>query len=224
MNFRYPIFLDLTGKRCVVTGAGPEIAAKIRGLVEACADVVYVNPDASPEIAVLVETGSIRWQEREFQPEDLDGCFLAITARPDNGEVFRLAEERKILCNAPDDPEHCRFSFGSVHRQGDLTIAISTNGFAPALAVRLRQRLERDIGPEYGMLVELLKEVRPEISARIPEFAARRDLWYQIVDSGALSAVREGHPERAAGMIREMIENAASSTSHSDTSGDGAGQ
>ena len=46
MNFRYPIFLDVEGKRCLVTGAGSEIAAKIRTLVSRGARVTYVNPAA----------------------------------------------------------------------------------------------------------------------------------------------------------------------------------
>ncbi len=58
MNFRYPIFLDLTGKKCVVTGEGFEVAAKVRGLVEASADVLYINPRAVPEIEALVSAGS----------------------------------------------------------------------------------------------------------------------------------------------------------------------
>src|SRR6478752_5032404 len=137
MNFRYPIFLDLSGKKCLVIGDGHEIAGKVRALVDAAAKVTYVNPRAAPAIEALATAGLISWARRGFEPHDLDDCFLAITDGDNNAEIFRLAEERRVLMNAVDDPEHCRFSFGSVHRQGDLTISISTNGVAPALAVRL---------------------------------------------------------------------------------------
>ncbi|MBV9156926.1 MAG: bifunctional precorrin-2 dehydrogenase/sirohydrochlorin ferrochelatase [Acidobacteriaceae bacterium] len=220
VNFRYPVFLDLTGKKCLVTGEGPEIAGKIRALTAASAAVTYVNERASPEIQALASAGSIHWESRGFQPEDLTDCFLVITDSGDNSEIFRLAEERGVLCNAVDDPKHCRFSFGSVHRQGDLTIAISTNGGAPAVAVRLRQWLEREIGPEYGALLKLLKTFRREIMARIPDFKTRRDLWYRIVDSDVRAKVREGHYEAAQTMIRQMLEDALSSTSRSGISDD----
>src|SRR5258708_1729065 len=174
MNFRYPIFLDLTGKKCLVTGEGHEVAGKVRGLVDTGARVSYVNPRAAAGIQALAALGLITWEPRDFEPRDLDGCFLAITDRNDNGEIFRMAEERGVLCNAVDDPEHCRFSFGSVHRQGDLTIAISTNGVAPAIAVRLREWLAREIGPEYADLLSMLKDARPEIGARVETFSARR--------------------------------------------------
>jgi siroheme synthase-like protein len=211
VNFRYPIFLDLAGKNCLVTGQGHELAGKIHGLVDTSANVTYVNPSAEPAIQELAAAGLIRWEARDFRPNDLDDCFLVITDRDDNSEVFRLAEERRVLCNAVDEPQHCRFSFGSVHRQGDLTIAISTNGWAPALAVRLKEFLQSNVGPEYGDLVELLKEVRPEITTRMPDFSTRRGLWYRIVDSGALEALRTGERQKAIAMIREMIEEAVQS-------------
>ena len=222
MNFRYPIFLDLTGKKCLVTGQGPEIAAKVRSLVDARAQVVYVNPTAAPEIAELGSSSVIHWEPRDVQPRDLEECFLVITDHDDNSQVFRLAEERNILCNSVDDPEHCRFIFGSLHRQGDLTIAISTNGGAPALAVQLRQKLQRDIGPEYGDLLQLLKEIRLEISSRIADFNARRDLWYCLASSEMLELLRAGQRSLAIRKMRNMIEDAVSNTSLLGTSAEDA--
>lgn len=220
VNFRYPIFLDLTGRKCLVTGEGYEVAGKVRALVDASADVTYVSPGAVPEIEQLAAAGLIEWQARAFSAGDLEGCFLVISDCEDNGEIFRLAEERKVLCNAVDNPEHCRFSFGSIHRQGELTIAISSNGWAPALAVRIRQLMEREIGPEYGAFLEILKRLRPIISSGIADFGARRDLWYRIVDSNALQLLREGERTAAEAMIQEMVGKALNSTSRSDISGD----
>ena len=219
MNFRFPIFLDLTGKKCLVTGEGYEVGGKVKALVDASAMVVYVNPDAEISIRLLAEAGLIEWQARPFEPGDLAECFLVISDLEDNAEIFRLAEEQRVLCNAVDDPPHCRFSFGSVHRQGDLTIGISSNGWAPAVAVRIRQRLEREIGPEYGELLNLLKVLRPEIAARISDFSVRRNLWYRIVDSAVLETLSKGRRAAAAQMIRQMIEDAVSSTSRFETSG-----
>jgi siroheme synthase-like protein len=222
LNFRYPIFLDLTGKRCLVIGEGYEIPGKIRALVDAAAEVIYVNPRAEPEIAQISSAGLVTWLPREFEERDLDGCFLAIAGLKDNSAVFRLCEERGILCNSVDDPEHCRFSFGSIHRRGELTIAISTNGWAPALAVRLKEKLQREVGPEFEALLDMLREVRPEITLRIPDFSARKTLWYRIVDSELLALLRDGQQQEGRHFLRQMIEDAVSSTSRSDISGDGA--
>lgn len=219
VNFRYPVFLDLTGKRCLITGEGYEVAFKVQGLVEAKANVTYVNPGAEDSIQALASSGAINWIRRDFEPGDLEGCFMVITDREDNSEIFRLAEEQRILCNSVDDPEYCRFSFGSIHRRGELTIAISTNGWAPAVAVRLRERFQREIGPEYTVFLDLLKRSRPEITSRIADFSARRELWYRIVDSEALEKLREGDQAGAETIVRGLLEEAVNSISHSGISG-----
>jgi precorrin-2 dehydrogenase/sirohydrochlorin ferrochelatase len=208
MNFRYPIFLDLAGKRCLVTGEGYEVAGKVQALVDAGAHVRYVNPRAEPSIEALEMAGLIEWEARPFEARDLTGCFLVIADLDNNTEIFRLAEEQRILCNAVDDPEHCRFSFGSRLDRGDLTIAIATNGIAPAIAVRLREKLAAEIGTEYGELLHLLKEVRPEIATRITSFDARRELWYRIADSEILALLRAGRNEDAEKMLRQMVDAA----------------
>lgn len=215
MNFRYPIFLDLRGKKCIVAGEGYEVAAKVRGLAEASADVLYLNGQAVSEIAEMAASGVIRWEAREFRAEDLDGCFLVITCRPDNAEIFRMAEERNVLCNSVDDPKNCRYSYGSIHRQGDLTIGISTNGTAPAIAVRLKQHFQREIGHEYKELLDFLRHLRPEINSRIDDFERRKKLWYDIADSEALALLRSGQQNSAFALVRVLIEEAVSSISRS---------
>jgi siroheme synthase-like protein len=222
MNFRYPIFLDLTGKRCLVAGEGYEVAFKIKNLVDCAAAVTYINPRAEPAIESLAVAGLLQWERRHFTPADLDGCSLVISDLEDNSTIFKLAESRGILCNSVDDPAHCRFSFGSLHRQGDLTIAISTNGWAPAVAVRLKEWLQREIGPEYGELLKMLKAVRPAITGRISDFAVRRDLWYRIVDCGFPNRIRAGESYAVEGEICKLVQEAINSTSRSDTCGDDA--
>ena len=212
MNFRYPIFLDLTGKKCVVTGEGFEVAAKVRGLAEASADVRYINPRAVPEIEALAAKGAIRWEIRDFSPVDLEDCFLVVTCSQRNAEIFRMAEASNVLCNSVDDPANCRYSYGSVHRSGDLTIGISTNGIAPAIAVRLKQRFQREIGPEYGEFLEELRRLRPEITGRISDFGKRKQLWYSIADSEALAFFKSGDRNAALTVIRQLIDQAISST------------
>ena len=88
-------------------------------------------------------------------------------------------------------------------------VAISTNGVAPALAVRLRERMERELGSEYAELLRMLKHVRAELGARVADSSARRALWYRIVDSDILDKLREGQTDEAERALRAMIENAA---------------
>jgi len=208
VNFRFPVFLDLSAKKCLVVGEGYEVAGKVQALVDASAHVTYINPAAEPAIEALAASGLIHWEKRHFVPADLSGCFLVISDLEDNSEIFHLCEQQSILCNCVDDPENCRFSFGSIHRRGELTIAISTNGWAPAVAVRLKEKFQREIGPEYTDFLQLLKEARPQITSRIADFSDRRALWYRIVDSEVLATLQRGDKDTATKLVQQMIDDA----------------
>jgi uroporphyrin-III C-methyltransferase / precorrin-2 dehydrogenase / sirohydrochlorin ferrochelatase len=136
----FPTFLKLGGRRVLVVGGGPVAAGKLRGLLEAQAVVKVVAPAIVPEIAAApVET-----VVRPFQPSDLDGvCFVVAAAPADvNREVAAAADERGVFVNAVDDVESASAYAGAVLRRAGVTIAISTDGEAPALAGLVREALE----------------------------------------------------------------------------------
>ena len=136
---------------------------------------------------------SVRWIERDYQPGDLAGCFLAGVAtdsRESNAAIFSEAERAGVLINTLDDPAHCRFFFPSIHRQGDLLIAVSTTGKCPALAVRLRERFQREFGAEYAEFLHLASELREKIANTAADFPRRRRLWFRLVDA-FLSGAKE---------------------------------
>jgi precorrin-2 dehydrogenase/sirohydrochlorin ferrochelatase len=88
-----------------------------------------------------------------------------------------------------DDPHHSNFILPAVVQRGEMSIAISTGGSSPALAHRLRERIEALIGPEYGPLAELLGELRPELIASFPASDVRLQAVLQLVDSDLLSVI-----------------------------------
>ena len=100
------------------------------------------------------------------------------------------------------DPPRCRFTYPAIHRQGDITIAVSTNGKCPALGVRLRRKIEREVGPEYAAMARMLGELRAEIAERIPDFGRRKELWGRLVDSDCLERIREGDADAARTELR----------------------
>ena len=149
----FPLFVKLENRSCLVVGAGVIAEGKIRSLLEAGAAISVVAPRATPQVRDWAATNAIAWRRRKFTPADLDDKFLVVAATPVaavNALVFGEARHRKILCNSVDDPPHCDFFYPAIVRRGDLQIAISTNGKSPALAQRLRQRFERQFGPEYA--------------------------------------------------------------------------
>lgn len=209
MGAYYPIYLDLRQRRCVVVGGGSVAQHKIRELFSAGALVTVVTPDSAPGLDDLVEQGSVEILWRGYRPGDLKGAFLAIAATSDrevNHQVWLEAESHRIPVNAVDDLPNCSFIAPAVHRQGDLTVTVSTSGHAPALAARLRDRIASWIGPEYEGLVALLGSLRAEIAAREPDFQARTRLWYRMVDSDVLDLVRRGDQEAADELVQTVLD------------------
>lgn len=187
----YPVFLDLEGRLAVVVGDGAEAGARARALREAGARVRVVP-------------------SRAFDPADLEEASLAISCADDatNESVRAAATVHRVPLNVVDRPARCDWIHGAVLRRGALVVAVSTSGASPALAVRIKERLGELFGSEYGRFLELAAEQRTAVSASGLSFAARRRVWYRLVDSPALAALRSGEEARARAIVAAEVASA----------------
>jgi uroporphyrin-III C-methyltransferase/precorrin-2 dehydrogenase/sirohydrochlorin ferrochelatase len=136
---RYPLFLDLTGRRVLVVGGGAVATRRIADLVEAGADITVV----APRIDAAIDPGRSRVETREFADADLDGCWLVLACTDDpevNGQVAAGADARGIWCVRADDAERSAAWRAASTRVDDVTIAVSAN-VDPARAVSLRNAI-----------------------------------------------------------------------------------
>ena len=162
----YPIFVNISGKKCVVVGGGQVALRKVRTLLEYKVSVEVISPDLCSELSQLAESGEICVIQRSYRAGDLKDAFIAIVATNDSETNLKVAEEARrnaVLVNVVDDPESSDFIVPSYMRRGDVTIAVSTAGRSPALARKIRTRLEKDFGDEYAPLALLIDEVRAEV-------------------------------------------------------------
>jgi len=204
----YPVLLDLRGRRAVVIGGGTVAEGKVGPLIDAGADVSVIAPLLTAGLSLMVREGKLVHLERQYAVGDLIDAHIAIAATDDpevNHAVDAEAEDRRIPINVVDDPTHCSFILPSIMRQGDLVVAVSTSGNAPALAVRIRERLERELGEEYGRFLELAGSIRAPLAARFPDFQIRKRLWYRLVDSDVLALLRAGDDSHAQQRIAEIM-------------------
>jgi len=204
----YPVFLDLAGRPTVVVGGTALAEEKVRGLLVAEARVTVIAPELTEGLAELAGLGELRHLARGYQAGDLAGAVVVIVAAGEpavRDAIHREATAKNILMNTVDDLPRCNWIAPSIVRRGDLAIAISTAGKAPALAVRLRQRLEREVGAEHGRFLEIAAAVRAPLAARHPDFARRRELWYRLVDSDVLELLRQGEDEAARERFTEIL-------------------
>ena len=179
------MFLKLDACKCVVVGAGVIASQKLDSLLISGADVHVVAPEASESIRELARSGRVRWTQAEFRPEHLDGVLLVIAATGNpavNQQVYRAAQERRVLCNSVDEPERCDFFYPAVVRRGDLQIAISTAGKSPALAQRIRKDLEAQFDSSYVSWLEWLGTVRQLFFQRHVEPGLRKQALHRMAD------------------------------------------
>ena len=139
----YPVFLKLQGRRVVMVGGGKVAAGKLDGLLAAGAQVTVVAPEIRPEL----EQPGVTLVRRAFEAADLDGAWYVVAAAPAdvNRQVGAAADERRVFVNAVDDPAQATAYLGGVVRRAGVTIAISTEGRAPALAGLLREALDASL-------------------------------------------------------------------------------
>lgn len=163
----FPVFLKLGGRRVLVVGGGPVAAGKLRALLEADARVTVV----APEVTQAIRTAPVEIVQRPFAPRDLDGaCFVVAAAPPEvNRDVASAAHARGIFVNAVDDVENASAYAGAIVRRAGVTIALSTDGAAPALAGLLREGLEALLPDDLDAWMACAREARRQwLDARVP--------------------------------------------------------
>jgi len=140
----FPLFLKLAGRKVLVVGGGPVAAAKVASIREAGAEIVVVAPEVEPALADLSAAGKISIARRSFEAADLGGAWLVVAAAtPEvNRGVAAAAESQRLFVLAVDDPPAASAYGAGALRRGGVTVAVSTDGRAPALAGLLREGLE----------------------------------------------------------------------------------
>jgi sulfate adenylyltransferase len=176
----FPVFLKLSGRRVVVVGAGPVAAGKIKSVLDTGAQVTVVAPEVVPEL----ERPDLTLVRRAFRPADLDGAWLVVAAAPPevNREVRAAAEQRGVFVNAVDNPETCSAYAGGVLTRGGVTVAVSSNGEAPALAGLLREALESVLPEDLDRWLVEARAQRKKWRAEGVPMPQRRPLLLQALN------------------------------------------
>jgi uroporphyrin-III C-methyltransferase/precorrin-2 dehydrogenase/sirohydrochlorin ferrochelatase len=200
----HPVFLNIAGQPVVVVGAGPVAERKVEALLEAGARVTVVAPTATAGLRARAERGEVQHFRRAYAPGDLVGCRLAYVATDDpdvSRAVHAEATARGIWLNVADEPALCGFTAPAVVRRGDLTIAVSTNGASPALARLLRERLESELGPEYAVVLTVLRRLRERLREAGVGTEPAREVFRALAGPKLLHACRT----RDADLVDELL-------------------
>lgn len=206
----YALFLTGLERRiAVVVGGGAVAARKAQTLLEAGAKLTVISPEINHEMERLgAEYPALNWVRRVYRQGDLENAWVVVAATDSpevNHQVYAEAEALGCLVNVVDDPDHSNFILPAIVRRGEIQIAIGTGGASPALARRLREKLEQAIGPEYGELAAILAELRPTLIQRYPPGVARLDAALRLIDSNLLDIILTQGVEAARATARRML-------------------
>ena len=125
MELRFPLFMDLTGKRVVVVGGGT-IGLRRAGVLR----------DFGAEVTVIAPAGQekpkgVRYIRRPYGTGDLTGAFLAVAATDDravNRAVYEEAKRLGIPVNVCDCQSECDFFFPAICRAETLVAGVVGDG------------------------------------------------------------------------------------------------
>ncbi len=175
MAFTYSVTLNLSGTFCTVVGGGQVALRKVQALLAEGAEVTVISPALIPELAAMQDR--FVWMKNSYKDGLLEGSFLVIAAtdqRDINQQIAQWCQENQVLVNVVDSKKESNFIVNAAVKQGDLLIAVSTNGISPAVSRTIRQELEQQYGPEYAIMLELIAQARAEAMKTIKDDAKRR--------------------------------------------------
>jgi precorrin-2 dehydrogenase/sirohydrochlorin ferrochelatase len=189
----YPVFVRLNDKRVVVVGGGRVAERKALTLIKAGAMVDVISPTITKNLQRYRDKGLVRHIERDYKRGDLKGAFIVIAAtssRDVNSHVEREAQRRGCLINVVDTPSEGNFIAPSFIRRGPLTIAISTEGYSPAISRAIRRELESLYGPEFTRYLRFAGNIRKEAIRSIQDRKKREKLLKFLSSSKVFTTLR----------------------------------
>jgi siroheme synthase-like protein len=180
----YPLFLKLNGRRVLVVGGGTVATAKVAALQEAGAEIAVVAPEPAPELLHAAAAGKISLARRSFEADDLAGTWLVVAAAtPEvNRIVAAAAESRRLFVLAVDDLAAASAYGAGTLRRGGVTVAVSTEGRAPALAGLLREALEAVLPDDLDAWMAAAESARADWRAAGVPMAERRPLLLRALN------------------------------------------
>ena len=211
---KYPIFLELSGRRVVLVGGGAVAVRKAHALLDAGARLIVVAERAGDVLTALCRKHNAELIRSKYSKQYIAGAVLVIAATNDprvNEQVYRDCQTLEVLCNVVDDPSLCDFFVPAVVKRGDLQIAIGTEGYCPAYAGHLRKQFETTFTEEHGRFLSELENVRKQIIDNVPTPADRKSLLGKLVDDESFDYFKTNGPDAWRQRARDLIRERAAS-------------
>ncbi|OCL84363.1 precorrin-2 dehydrogenase/sirohydrochlorin ferrochelatase family protein [Arcobacter porcinus] len=159
----FPAFLKFDDKRILIVGGGKVALEKLEHLLNFSKNITLLAKEFSEEINSLIDANNLKFFIKEYEKGDIKDFDIVIAAIDDfalQSDIYFETRDYKILCNCVDLKQYCDFIFPAYIKDGDLTIAISTNGSSPAFAKNLKEYIKNFLPKGIDVFLKELKELR----------------------------------------------------------------
>ena len=209
----FPIFLDLSGRRIVVSGAGECAVSKLRLLLKSEAKISVYGTEPAEQVRAWAEDGKLELVERPVLHGDADGAALLYGANEDAAEDARAAaigHAAGALVNIVDNLDDSQFITPAIVDRDPVTVAIGTEGAAPVLARKIKADLEKRLPVSLGILARIGQAFRDK-AAMLPMGRKRRDFWTRYYFGEGDAALKQGGTKGARAKLEELLTDAIES-------------
>lgn len=149
MGRKFPIFLDIEGKKVRVYGGGRIAARRVETLLLFGPLIEVVAPEVSKEIEEASREGRLLWRRGRYEEGEISKeTFMVLAATDDvgvNEGIYGECQEKGILVNVCSNRDHCMFQFPGIAWKGELVIGVNGGGNDHHLAKRWTDRIRREV-------------------------------------------------------------------------------
>jgi hydroxymethylbilane synthase len=205
--------LRVRDRPALIVGGGAVAERKLRGLLEAGANVTLVSPEVTAEIARQARDGRIGWTARPYRSPDVCGKLLVFAATGDpavNAEIVVAGRAAGALVNDAGNADCGDFANPAVHRSGGLTVSVASAGLSPGFTKRIRDELAVVFDSRYARAAATLGRLRERVQAVVPlpgRAAVMKHFSERDIDdlAGMPASEMEHEVERAADTVANVI-------------------
>ena len=204
-----PLFIETTGKKCLIVGGGKVASRKLIPILKAKMKVTLISPTIIEEIELNFQKNkNLKIIKRKFEPEDIEGQFLIIAAtneKATNHKIAKLSKDNNILVNMAEDSLSGNTLIPSVVDRDPIKIAVSSGAASPILTRLVKTKLETVIPYSFSKLADIMMEYRDVVKKNFSKISDRRKFWEVFLDGPVSEMVLSGHIDKAKKALDESL-------------------
>ena len=178
MNY-FPILVKLAGRRVLVCGSNDDAIFKIRLLLKSSAKIVVFGTPTKRRITQWSEEGLIQYNNRLVEERDcynIAFAYVALKKSIERNATISVLTKTKIPYCVVDDKVHSDFITPAIVDRNPVTVAIGSEGTAPALVRHIKAQIESILPQHTGLVARIAGAFRPYVY-RLPKSSTRRHFW-----------------------------------------------